>query len=391
VDRVILWSTSNASIATVTSTGLVTAHVPGTVVITATCEGQRGTVAVTVNLPAPNVIVVTPAQVLLQQGATTQLTAQVLDALGRVVPSGVVTFTSSHPAVAAISPSGLLTGVASGAATISATSGGLTGTAQVTVTNVPVTSVAVTPNAPTIQVGKTVALTAQALSGSGQPLPGRTVAWSSGTPSVATVDATGVVTGVGSGTAVVFASIDGVLGWANVTVVQVPVASVTITPATPTVTVGQTTQLTAVTKDAAGNTLQGRVVSWSTSAAAIANVNSSGVVTGVTTGTATITATSEGKTGTATVTVGPGVRTLTVTPSTATIAPLGTVQLTAVVRDGSGAIITPNVTWSTSNAAVAVVSNNGKVTALLPGVAIITARTGSGSNLATGTATITVQ
>jgi len=391
VDRVILWSTSNASIATVTSTGLVTAHVPGTVVITATCEGQRGTVAVTVNLPAPNVIVVTPAQVLLQQGATTQLTAQVLDALGRVVPSGVVTFTSSHPAVAAISPSGLLTGVASGAATISATSGGLTGTAQVTVTNVPVTSVAVTPNAPTIQVGKTVALTAQALSGSGQPLPGRTVAWSSGTPSVATVDATGLVTGVGSGTAVVFASIDGVLGWANVTVVQVPVASVTITPATPTVTVGQTTQLTAVTKDAAGNTLQGRVVSWSTSAAAIANVNSSGVVTGVTTGTATITATSEGQTGTATVTVGPGVRTLTVTPSTATIAPLGTVQLTAVVRDGSGAIITPNVTWSTSNAAVAVVSNNGKVTALLPGVAIITARTGSGSNLATGTATITVQ
>ena len=391
VDRVILWSTSNASIATVTSTGLVTAHVPGTVVITATCEGQRGTVTVTVNLPAPNVVVVTPAQVLLQQGATTQLTAQVLDALGRVVPSSLVTFTSSNAAVAAISPSGLLTGVAPGAATISATSGGMTGTAQVTVTNVPVASVAVTPNAPTIQVGKTVALTAQALNGSGQPLPGRTVAWSSGTPSVATVDATGLVTGVGSGTAVVFASIDGVLGWADITVVQVPVASVTITPATPSVTVGQTTQLTAVTQDAAGNTLQGRVVSWSTSAAAIADVNSSGVVTGVTTGTATITATSEGQTGTATVTVSAGVRTVTVTPSTATLAPSGTLQLTAVVRDGSGAIITPNVNWSTSNAAVAVVSNTGKVTALLPGVAVITARTGSGNNLATGTATITVQ
>ena len=391
VGRVILWSTSSAAVATVTSTGQVTANVPGTVTITATCEGQRGTVVVTVNPPSPNVVVVTPAQVLVQQGATAQLSAQVLDTLGRVIPNSPVTFTSSNAAVAAISPTGLLTGVSQGGATISATSGGKTGTAQVTVTHVPVASVAVTPNAPTIQVGKTVALTAEALSGSGQLLSGRTVAWSSGTPSVAQVAATGVVTGMSSGTAVVFASIDGVLGWANVTVVQVPVASVTITPATPTVAVGQTTQLTAVTQDAAGTILQGRVVSWSTSAAAIADVNNAGIVTGVTTGTATITATSEGQTGTATVTVSPGVRTLTVTPDTATLAPLGTIQLTAVVRDASGAIITPGINWSTSNSAVAKVSNSGKVTALVPGVAIITARTGSGSNLATGTATITVQ
>jgi uncharacterized protein YjdB len=315
----------------------------------------------------------------------------VLDALGRVMPNSPVTFSSSDAAVASISPTGLLTGVTPGAATISATSGGKTGTAQVTVTNVPVASVAVTPNAPTIQVGRTVALTAQALGGSGQQLSGRTVAWSSGTPAVAQVSSTGVVTGVSSGTAVVFASIDGVLGWANVTVVQVPVASVTIAPATPSVPVGQTTQLTAVTKDAAGNILQGRVVSWSTSAAAIANVSSAGIVTGVTTGTATITATSEGQTGTATLTVVTGARTLTVTPDTATLAPLGTVQLTAVVRDGNGAIITPGINWSTNNSAVAKVSSNGKVTAQLPGVAVITAKTGSGSTLATGTATITVK
>lgn len=391
VGRVILWSTSSAAVATVTSTGLVTANAPGSVVITATCEGQRGTVAVAVNPPSPNLVVVTPAQALVQQGATAQFTAEVLDALGRVIPNSPVTFSSSDAAVASVSPTGLLTGVTPGAATISATSGGKTGTAQVTVTNVPVASVAVTPNAPTIQVGKTVALAAQALGGSGQLLSGRTVAWSSGTPAVAQVSSTGVVTGVSSGTAVVFASIDGVLGWANVTVVQVPVASVTIAPATPSVPVGQTTQLTAVTKDAAGNILQGRVVSWSTSAAAIANVSSAGIVTGVTTGTATITATSEGQTGTVTLTVVTGARTLTVTPDTATLAPLGTVQLTAVVRDGNGAIITPGINWSTNNSAVAKVSSNGKVTALVPGVAVITAKTGSGSTLATGTATITVK
>jgi len=120
-------------------------------------------------------------------------------------------------------------------------------------------------------------------------------------------------------------------------------------------------------------------------------VSSAGIVTGVTTGTATITATSEGQTGTATLTVVTGARTLTVTPDTATIAPLGTVQLTAVVRDGNGAIITPGINWSTNNSAVAKVSSNGKVTALVPGVAVITAKTGSGSTLATGTATITVK
>ena len=181
-------------------------------------------------------------------------------------------------------------------------------------------------------------------------------------------------------------------GGSNAGIGQVPtVSKVTVSGSNTALNPGQTTQLTAVTKDAAGNILQGRVVSWSTSAAAIANVSSAGIVTGVTTGTATITATSEGQTGTVTLTVVTGARTLTVTPDTATIAPLGTVQLTAVVRDGNGAIITPGINWSTNNSAVAKVSSNGKVTALLLGVAVITAKTGSGSTLATGTATITVK
>lgn len=385
--RVVLWSTSNAAVATVTSTGVVTAQSPGNAVITATSEGKSGTSAVTVTALPPNAVVVTPAQVLIQQGATSQLTAQVLDSQGRVVPNSQVTFSSSDNAIATVSSSGVVSGVAPGKATISATSAGLTGTAQVTVTPIPVARVVVTPASPTIAIGTTITLTAQALSASGQTLTGRTVVWSSSLPNIASVSAQGVVTGLAAGNTVVFASIDGVLGWVNVTVIPAPVATVTISPSAPSVAAGDSVQLNAVLKDASGNTLTGRVVSWSSGATSIATVTNTGMVIGVAAGTAVITATSEGQVGTVTVTVTSSLRTVTVTPDTATIAPLGTVQLTAVVTDASGTPINTPVAWSSDNNVVAQVNSSGKVTGLVPGTAIISAKAGS----ATGTATITVK
>lgn len=82
-----------------------------------------------------------------------------------------------------------------------------------------------------------------------------------------------------------------------------PVATVTVTPAPATVVRGATQQLAAATKDAVGNLLTGRLVSWSSSNTAVATVNSTGLVTGVVAGSATITATSEGKSGTSALTV----------------------------------------------------------------------------------------
>src|SRR5207302_5268446 len=62
-------------------------------------------------------------------------------------------------------------------------------------------------------------------------------------------------------------------------------------------------QLTAAPRDANGDTLSGRAVTWSSNNTSVATVTSSGLVSGVTPGSATITATSEGKTGTAGITV----------------------------------------------------------------------------------------
>src|SRR5207249_2212389 len=81
------------------------------------------------------------------------------------------------------------------------------------------------------------------------------------------------------------------------------VASVTISPATGSIRVGQTLQLTATPKDLAGGTLTGRTMMWASSNTSVATVSGSGLVAGVTAGSATITATSEGKSSTAALTV----------------------------------------------------------------------------------------
>ncbi|HEY7480636.1 MAG TPA: galactose oxidase-like domain-containing protein [Gemmatimonadales bacterium] len=171
----------------------------------------------------------------------------------------------------------------------------------------PVVSVDVSPGSANVLVGATVQLTATAQDAEGFPLPGRPITWETNAPGVATVSATGLVTGVGAGAATISATSEGQTGTAaiSVTVNSVPVASVEVTPATASVPVDATVQLTATAKDAAGQPLTGRSFTWATSAPGVATV-SAGIVTGVTQGSATITATSEGKSGTAAVTVTAG-------------------------------------------------------------------------------------
>src|SRR5882762_65979 len=81
------------------------------------------------------------------------------------------------------------------------------------------------------------------------------------------------------------------------------VASVAVSPASPSVQIGQTVQLTATLKDASGSPLTGRAVTWSSGDSAIARVSGTGLVTGRAAGSATIAATSEGKSGTSAITV----------------------------------------------------------------------------------------
>src|SRR2546426_5591188 len=163
-----------------------------------------------------------------------------------------------------------------------------------------VVSVTVSPAAPSVLVGATAQLTATPKDANGNPLTGRTVTWASSAPAVATVSSTGLVTGMATGAATITALSEGQSGAAAATVAApLPVATVTVSPAAPSVLVGGTAQLTATPQDASGYPLSGRTVSWASSAPAVAPGGSSGLVTGMAAGTATITATSEGQRGTA--------------------------------------------------------------------------------------------
>jgi hypothetical protein len=169
----------------------------------------------------------------------------------------------------------------------------------------PVATVTLTPGSATVNEGQTLQLAATLKDANGNILTGRSITWSSSNSSAATVNATGLVTGVVAGSASITATSEGKSGSSAITVVHLPVASVTVTPASTSISAGSSVQLTATPKDANGNPLVGRTVTWQSSNTAAATVNGSGLVSGVAAGSATITATSEGQSGTSAITVTP--------------------------------------------------------------------------------------
>jgi uncharacterized protein YjdB len=373
--RLITWSSTNPAVATVSIGGLARGVSAGSATISATSEGQTATATVTVSPVPVAAVTISPSSATIIIGSSAQLTAITQDSAGNPLAGRVVTWTSSNTAVATVSGSGLVSAVGIGSATVTATSESKSSTAAITVTNVPVASVTVSPTSSSIAVGGTQQLSAVTKDAAGNTLTGRVVTWASSNTAVATVNGSGLVTGRAAGTATITATSEGKSGTAAITVTVVPVASVTVSPASATIAVGGTQQLSAVTKDSAGNTLTGRVVTWGSSNTAVATVSAAGLVRGVAAGSVTITATSEGKSGTAAITaIVVPVASVTVSPATASIAVGGTRQLTAAPKDSAGNTLTGRVvTWASDNTAVATVDANGLVSGVAAGSANITA------------------
>jgi len=167
-----------------------------------------------------------------------------------------------------------------------------------------------------------------------------------------------------------------------------PVATVVVTPAELTLTLGTAQQVTVQTLTARGAALSGRLLTWTSSDEATATVSADGLVTAIAPGTATITATSEGRSGSVivTVTLAP-VDTVTITLAEVSLTVTGTQQLTAELKAADGtALADRTIAWTSSDEASATVSVDGMVTAIAPGTATITA-TSEGK---TGTVTVTV-
>jgi len=380
--RVVSWGTRDSSVATVSPAGLVratpyTGGVSRTTRVFATSENVTDSVIVLVTPTPVATVVVAPAAATLTEGnpATATLTATVRDSSSNTL-NRTVTWASSNTAVATVSPSGVVSAVSQGTATISATAGGVTGQATITVNGRPVATVVVAPDTFTIQDGRTRQLTATLRDADGALLTGRVVTWTSLDAARATVNASGLVTGgAAAGTARIVATSEGVADTSVATVTLRAVQTVTTASARDSAFVGDSVLFTAVAVDAAGDTITGRAVTWTSLNSGIATVSTAGWVRGVAGGIAQIRATIGGvQSALDTLRVLAPVNTVTVTPANPQVVRNDSLQLTSTLRDASNVVVTGRpVAWSSSDTGVARVSATGRVFGRRSGTATITA------------------
>jgi uncharacterized protein YjdB len=302
------WVSANQAVATITAAGLATALASGSTNITATVTGVSGTAAVTVPQPPPppvtvTSIAVTPPTATIAAAATQQFAATATYSDGSTaVVTTTATWTSSKPTVATVSGSGLATAVAAGSTIVTASMSGVSSSpATLTVTPI-LSSIAVTPNTPTILVGATQQFTATATYSDNTTKDiTATATWKTATPAVATVSATGLATGIAAGSTTVTATFNGKSNSATLNV-----TAITITPSPATFAVGATQQFTAKQNNPDGTTTDiTTTATWTVANTAVATVVTGGLATGIAAGSTTITASLNGLSGKVTVTVTP--------------------------------------------------------------------------------------
>jgi plastocyanin len=252
----VAWSTTTASILTVSPTGVVLAAGLGTAQVTATINGRSGSAQVTVTPTAVATVTLAPNPAEATLGRTIQIFPTIKDAAGNVLAGRDVAWTSSNPAVLEIGASGVGTARALGNATVTATSEGKSGTTLVSVVPTSTLLIEVFPASTTINPGDSVRFTATVRNSSGAVVTGLPVSWASSDPSVATMTGLGMAAGVNPGVTTITAIVDGRSGSTQLSV-RSPAPQISeVSPDT--VTAGRTSDL-VVTVTGGGFTQQSRV------------------------------------------------------------------------------------------------------------------------------------
>ena len=294
-NRELVWTTSDASVAIVDNTGKVTGVKKGTATITVKTKDGKVKATVTVNVEANEVekITLSSDKLSLKVGSTSKITATVTP---ENATDKELVWTTSDASIATVDSTGKVTGVKKGTVTITAKTkdGKVKATCTVNVEAIEVKSITLNPTEMSVKVGTSSQITATVTP---ENATDKELIWETSNASVATVDSTGKVTGVKTGTAVVTAKTkDGKIKsicTVNITTDTIDVEKIILSPTSVTVKEGLTSQITAtVMPENATN----RELVWTTSDASVATVDNTGKVTGVKKGTVTITAkTKDGK------------------------------------------------------------------------------------------------
>ncbi|HET7275928.1 MAG TPA: Ig-like domain-containing protein [Longimicrobiaceae bacterium] len=330
---------------------------------------QTSPVEVELSPVAASVQVPDSVPVIGRIGDTIQLVGEVLFATGDTIPGLLPTWSSEHPEIVEVDSTGRAIARSEGDANLIASFKDLLATVTVTV-RASIAAIVVEPASVELLPDSTAQLSAQARDSGGNALS-RVVEWTSADPKIAVVSETGEVRGVSPGKVSIVASSEGVSGAATVTVLA-PIR-ISVTPPAATIEAGATVQLTATLTGT-----ESTEVIWSSSDSTTARVDVDGTVVGVSVGTARITAAaandpSVNATSAITV-VRPTVEAVSVTPVSDTLEIEEEAQLTATITDARENELTDrDVTWRSSDKAVAQVTSDGLVTAMDYGEAIIVA------------------
>lgn len=376
------WSSDAPDIASVSQAGVVTAKAPGSAIITAAAvdgSGVTATCKVTVNgVPVASVTLSRPTA-SLKVGENVSLSATVLPANAS---DKSIIWSSSDGSIATVDETGTVTAIAIGSATIKATSVSnpeISGECLITVVPTPVTSITLSQSSVSIKVGGSVKIDASV---SPESATNKAIVWTVTNPEIASVDDSGVVTGLAFGTTNLTATAADESGASAICVVNViptPAESITIdTPERSSFKVGESIQLSA---SVLPENATDKTVTWTSSNAGIIAINPTGIATAVSVGEAIITATnSAGQTSTITLTVIPTLaESLSVFPQSLTL---------KVGEKGNVAVtFTPNTTtdkavsYRSANENVASVDDNGVITGVGLGETEIIVSTLDGSSL----------
>ena len=399
----VAWASSNEAVGTIDASGLFTAEAEGTTTVIATAGVASGTASVTVSTEAPvlDSITVTPQQAILVVGETREFATVCSDTSGNTLPGVSVAWSCSNETVGTIDANGAFSALAEGTTTVTATAGGISGTAAVTVTAAEpaLAKIVLFPSAVTLNPGDSRQFEAVGLNCYGDFVPDAAIAWTSSDPCVGTVNECGLFVALCPGTTTLTASGDGAAGTTTVTVAcNDPVLSrIAVTPPAITLNIGDAETFAATAYDQFGCTMPDVDIAWATCDETVGTIGADGAFTALSAGTATVTATACGVDGTADVTViraSPGI---VVSPAAVTLDEGETRQFTAHgLQDNAGSV----VVWSCDDEAVGTIDESGLFTARCEGTATITATVeGAGEAMvaqvnetkAIGTAVVTVR
>ena len=383
------WISTVPNVAGMTDDATVTGRSIGRTAVLLKVDNKVGSTGVRVVSKPVASVFANPSSLALAAGQTAQLVATTYDVNGDPISSKNISWSTSDATVATVTESGLVTTIAAGNAEIMVNASGRKTSVPVAVSApspsngaAAVASVAVSLNASTLLAGQSTQASATLKDASGNVLTGRSIVWTSSDVTVASVNATGLVTALKGGAVTITASAEGKSGSASIVTAMpastaAPVSTVTLTVAS-TISVGQTAQASVTLKDAQGNVLTNRAVAYVSSDENIVSVSTSGLATALKGGSVTITASSEGKHASAVVTSiapKPAVANITMSINAPSLSIGQYTQVNAVARDANGVPISGlPITWSSSPSAVASVSSTGMAGGISAGNATIYAK-----------------